>query len=151
MPPKKTASSRSKSPASKARSPSPAPAGAANAKEKMLFGAVPVFEGVTVQSLIVLGMILAFFFGGLSYVEFIICGMRDNVPDMVDHPFNWALPVNEYVQAQEDAAPDGRSLLVTSLLMADTFFVGACAVVAMYLILCAQDITVIAAMLCNHS
>jgi len=36
------------------------------------------------------------------------------------------------VQAQEDAAPDGRSLLVTSLLMADTFFVGACAIVAMY-------------------
>ena len=98
-----------------------------------------------------LGLQLAFFFGGLSYIEFIVCGMRDNVDSMVDHPFNWALPINAYVQAQEDAAPDSRSLLVTSLLMADTLFVMSCAIVAMYLILCADDITVIAAMLCNHS
>ena len=106
---------------------------------------------VKATNIIVLGLQLAFFFGGLSYVEFIVCGMRDNVESMVDHPFNWALSVNAYVQAQEDAAPDGRSLLVTSLLMADTLFVGSCAIVAMYLILCADDLNVIAAMLCNHT
>jgi hypothetical protein len=147
---RKRTKSSAGTPAKKRASRSPSPAAAAPAAPSLL-GWLSLSEHVTFTSIIVLGLQLAFFFGGLSYIEFIVCGMRDNVDSMVDHPFNWALPINAYVQAQEDASPDSRSLLVTSLLMADTLFVMSCAIVAMYLILCADDITVIAAMLCNHS
>ena len=146
---KRTRSSSTAKPTA-SRSPSPSAAAAVSARSSLLTR-LSFKPHVTFSTIVVLGLQLAFFFGGLSYVEFVVCGMRDNVDSMVDHPFNWALSANAYVQAQEDAAADGRSLLVTSLLMADTLFVGSCAIVAMYLILCSDDLTVIAAMLCNHS
>jgi hypothetical protein len=148
---KRTRSSSSAAKPKASRSPSPSAAAATAVPAPSLLTLLGFKPHVTFSIIGVLGLQLAFFFGGLSYVEFVVCGMRDNVDSMIDHPFNWALSANAYAQAQEDAAPDGRSLLVTSLLMADTLFVGSCAIVAMYLILCSDDLTVIAAMLCNHS
>jgi hypothetical protein len=137
---------------------SPAPA-------KQTKGAFGLLKGKSVADVAVKGMLLGFFFFGLTYIELVVCSTRANVPDMVDHPFNWALPMNEWLRGQEAAAPGaelllhkidrtgygGRSQVVTILLAMDTALLGAVGTLAIYFVLSARDLTVISAMLLNHS
>ena len=121
-------------------------------------------NGHEFTDIVVTALLVGVFFGGLCYVELIVCTQRENVPAMVDHPFNWALPYNKWLRDQEAATPGadaitdkvvksgwgGRSTIVTVLLATDTGFLALIGGFAIWCVLSADDLTVIAAMLLNH-
>jgi hypothetical protein len=74
---------------------------------------------------------------------------RPTVPEMVDHPFRLAQPINDYLR-EHDVPGTWGSLWVSTLLFADSLLLWVIAAVAVGVLLSTSDFTMITAMLLEH-